>query len=180
MPFRIITDKVATSFTALEHLRIPIYNTLPTVTGGGRLAGLRTISGVEFFYNNGIVWIQVIAGGNGSDVITGSVITVNATPATLVNIVTTVKSVVSIDAIVTGANTTDDTADSYFLKGMFKNIGGNVVQIAPDDSLNFIENPATNAQLVTSGANIIVQVKGLPLKTISWFGRVVRVEVKYI
>ncbi len=175
-PFKIRTDRVATSFTAIEHLKIPIYNILPTVTGGGRLAGLRVLSGIDFYFFNGIVWTLISSGGGGSSIITGAVVTVNATPATLISIATTVKSVISIDAIITGGNTTDNTANTYFIKGSFKNISGTVVQIAVDDSLNFVED-STDAQLTTSGANIIVQVTGLAAKTISWFGRVVRVQV---
>lgn len=58
---KITKDLVLDNLISLNQLNIPVHATLPTKnTMGGQLAGIKTATGVDFFYYDGESWIKVV------------------------------------------------------------------------------------------------------------------------
>nr|QBK86417.1 MAG: hypothetical protein LCMAC102_02120 [Marseillevirus LCMAC102] len=137
------------------------------------------VQGVGISIVQDIEIVTISATGSSTDVITGTATTTDATATDLIIIPLTARTVVAIDAIVVAANVNADNADSFFLKGLFKNIAGAATEIVNEDTLNFIEDVGVLVTLVASGPNVKIQVTGLTATTFKWLGRTVIVELKY-
>ncbi len=95
-------------------------------------------------------------------------VTTNATPLALhTRAVAVNDQVLSIEAIVSGYDTTNNEQYKYRLTGQVKNITGTLTIVANTEVI--VEDDATaDAVLVVSGTNTIVQVTGPVAKTIEW------------
>lgn len=103
--------------------------------------------------------------------ISGTVTTLDATPTTLTTFsLGSTPGVYNFDIQVAGYDLTDTAGVGYFISGSVRTTGAAAILVGTPDKITN-EEAATigcDANLVVSGNNAIVQVKGISGKTIDW------------
>lgn len=129
---------------------------------------LKAGSNVSLAQDATSITISSTGGGGG---IVGNVQTTNAFPTTLLMVATVIDTAYVVDVIVIGANTTNNNANAFFLKGGYKNIGGVLTELTVvEDKLSEIQDITTDATLGILGTSILVQVQGVAGNIINWTG----------
>lgn len=110
------------------------------------------------------------------------VVTPNAAPVALINVVTTTDHAYTIRAEITGISIVDNTSVAGIsILAVFKNIGGTVTALVPKLTTTISDAPlnGATATVIVSGATASVAVIGIAGVNIKWFagGNVCRVPL---